>query len=73
MGLEREVTVTVPDRQVQCKASRSFDQAADFYDKTLNKDFVEFTGHSPSDYLRLRRFHVENPNHSLDVAPLTVD
>ena len=27
-----------------------------------NKDFVEFTGHSPTDYLRLRRrFHDENP------------
>ena len=42
-----------------------------FYDLShFNKDFVEFTGHSPSDYLRLRRrFHVENPNHSLDVGP----
>jgi AraC-like DNA-binding protein len=46
-----------------------------FYDLShLNKDFVEFTGHSPSDYLRLRRrFHVENPNHSLDVGPLPTD
>ena len=40
----------------------------------LNKDFVEFTEHNPSDYLRLRhRFHVENPNHSLDVSPLPID
>jgi len=32
----------------------------------LNRDFVECTGHSPSDYLRLRRcFHVEDLNHSL--------
>ncbi|MCI0711043.1 MAG: helix-turn-helix domain-containing protein [Chloroflexi bacterium] len=46
-----------------------------FYDLShLNKDFVEFTGHSPSDYLRLRRrFHDENPNHSLDVGPLPTD
>jgi AraC-like DNA-binding protein len=46
-----------------------------FYDLShLNKDFVEFTGHSPSDYLRLRRrFHAENPNHSLDVGPLPTD
>jgi AraC-like DNA-binding protein len=46
-----------------------------FYDLShLNKDFVEFTGHSPSDYLRLRhRFHEENPDHSLDVGPLPFD
>jgi AraC-like DNA-binding protein len=46
-----------------------------FYDLShLNKDFVEFTGHSPSDYLRMRRrFHDENPNHSLDVGPLPTD
>ncbi len=36
----------------------------------LKKDFVEFTGHSPSDYLHMRRrFHVENPKHPLDVGP----
>jgi AraC-like DNA-binding protein len=40
----------------------------------LNKDFVAFTGHSPSDYLRLRqRFQAENPHHSLDVGPLPTD
>jgi AraC-like DNA-binding protein len=46
-----------------------------FYDLShLNKDFVEFTGHSPSDYLRMRRrFHDENPDHSLDVGPLPID
>jgi AraC-like DNA-binding protein len=46
-----------------------------FYDLShLNKDFVEFTGHNPSDYLRLRRrFHDENPNHSLEVGPLPID
>lgn len=46
-----------------------------FYDLShLNKDFVEFTGHNPTDYLRLRRrFHDENPNHSLEVGPLPID
>lgn len=46
-----------------------------FYDLShLNKDFVEFTGHNPTDYLRLRRrFHDENPNYSLDVGPLPID
>lgn len=50
-------------------------QQSRFYDLShLNKDFVDFTGHSPTDYLRLRRrFHVENPNHSLDVGPLPID
>ena len=48
---------------------------ARFYDLShLNKDFVEFTGHNPTDYLRLRRrFHDENPNHSLGVGPLPID
>jgi AraC-like DNA-binding protein len=46
-----------------------------FYDLShLNKDFVEFTGHNPTDYLRLRRrFHDENPNHALEVGPLPID
>ena len=46
-----------------------------FYDLShLNKDFVDFTGHSPSDYLRMRRrFHVENPDHPLEVGPLPTD
>jgi AraC-like DNA-binding protein len=46
-----------------------------FYDLShLNKDFVDFTGHSPSDYLRMRRrFHIENPDHPLDVGPLPTD
>ena len=35
---------------------------------------MDFTGHNPSDYLRLRRrFDVENPNHSLDVGPLPIE
>ena len=46
-----------------------------FYDLShLNKDFVDFTGHSPSDYLHLRRrFHAENPDHPLEVGPLPTD
>ena len=46
-----------------------------FYDLShLNKDFLEFTGHSPSDYLRLRRrIHAENPDHPLEVGPLPTD
>jgi AraC-like DNA-binding protein len=50
-------------------------QQCRFYDLShLNKDFVEFTGLNPSDYLRLRqRFHLENPDHPLDVGPLPID
>jgi AraC-like DNA-binding protein len=46
-----------------------------FYDLShLNRDFVEFTGHSPTDYLLLRRrFQTENPEHALDVGPLPTD
>ena len=46
-----------------------------FYDLShLNKDFVDFTGYSPSDYLHLRRrFHAENPDHPLEVGPLPTD
>ena len=46
-----------------------------FYDLShLNKDFVEFTGHSPSDYLLLRRrFDSENPENTLDIGPLPID
>jgi AraC-like DNA-binding protein len=46
-----------------------------FYDVShLNTDFVEFTGHSPSDYLRRRRrFYTEHPEHALDVGPLPID
>jgi AraC-like DNA-binding protein len=40
----------------------------------FNKDFVAFTGLSPTDYLRLRRrFLVENPHHPLDLGPLPTD
>jgi AraC-like DNA-binding protein len=46
-----------------------------FYDLShLNRDFVEFTGLSPSEYLRQRRrFSNENPGHALDVGPLPTD
>jgi hypothetical protein len=38
------------------------------------KDFVEFTGHRPSDYVCLRRrFSTEHPEHALDVGPLPTD
>lgn len=48
---------------------------AQYYDQShFNKDFVAFTGHSPTDYLRLRRrFLVENPGHALDLGPLPID
>jgi hypothetical protein len=48
---------------------------AHFYDLShLNKDFLEFTGHNPTEYLRLRhRFHTENPDHPLDDGPLPTD
>jgi AraC-like DNA-binding protein len=46
-----------------------------FYDLShLNRDFIEFTGLCPSDYLRQRRrFQDENPGHALDVGPLPTD
>lgn len=46
-----------------------------FYDLShLNRDFLAFTGHNPTDYLRLRRrFDSENPEHALDVGPLPID
>ena len=46
-----------------------------FYDLShLNKDFLAFTGHNPSDYLQQRRrFHVEHPEYDLDVGPLPID
>jgi AraC-like DNA-binding protein len=48
---------------------------AHFYDLShLNKDFLAFTGHNPTDYLGLRyRFYSENPGHALDVGPLPTD
>jgi AraC-like DNA-binding protein len=48
---------------------------ANFYDLShLNKDFLAFTGHNPTDYLRLRRrFYDENPENVLNVGPLPTD
>lgn len=48
---------------------------AHYYDQShFTKDFVAFTGHSPTDYLRLRRrFVAENPGHALDLGPLPTD
>jgi AraC-like DNA-binding protein len=48
---------------------------AQYYDQShFNKEFVAFTGHSPTDYLRLRRrFLAENPDHALDLGPLPTD
>jgi AraC-like DNA-binding protein len=46
-----------------------------YYDQShFNKDFVAFTGHSPTDYLRLRRqIHTENPQHSWYLRALPTD
>lgn len=43
-----------------------------YYDQShFNKDFVAFTGHSPSDYLRLRRLILaENRQHSVHLREL---
>lgn len=46
-----------------------------FYDQShFNKDFVAFTGHSPSDYLQLRRrVETENPEHARTLNNLPID
>jgi AraC-like DNA-binding protein len=46
-----------------------------FYDQShLNKDFVAFTGHSPSEYVRLRRrVEAENPEHARAYRNLPID
>lgn len=46
-----------------------------FYDQShFNKDFVAFTGHSPSEYLQLRRrVKAENPEHARVLSNLPVD
>lgn len=48
---------------------------ADFYDQShFNKDFVAFTGDSPTDYLRRRRrFHNEKPEHARFLGNLPID
>lgn len=46
-----------------------------YYDLShLNKDFVEFTGYSPGDYLRLRyRLYAEDPAQSKNIGQLPFD
>jgi AraC-like DNA-binding protein len=46
-----------------------------YYDLShLNKDFVAFTGHNPSDYLDLRRrFHSQDPAQSKNIGQLPFD
>jgi len=46
-----------------------------FYDQShFNKNFVEFSGHSPSDYLRLRRrLHAENSEGAQLIGPIPID
>ncbi|MGH3244288.1 MAG: DUF6597 domain-containing transcriptional factor [Spirillospora sp.] len=48
---------------------------ASYFDQShFNKDFVAFTGHSPTGYLRLRRrFLAENPGNALAVGPLPAE
>jgi AraC-like DNA-binding protein len=46
-----------------------------YYDQShFNKDFVEFTGHNPTEYLRLRRrVHAENPQRAQYLRLLPID
>ncbi len=46
-----------------------------YYDQShLNKDFVAFTGHSPTDYLWLRRrFHSEHPEQAKNLGQMPID
>jgi AraC-like DNA-binding protein len=46
-----------------------------YYDQShFNKDFVEFTGHNPTEYLRLRRrVHDENPQGAHYLRSLPID
>ena len=46
-----------------------------FYDQShLNKDFVAFTGHSPTEYVQLRRrVEAENPEHARAYRNLPID
>ena len=50
-------------------------QDSGFYDQShFNKDFAAFTGHSPSDYLRLRRrVYSEDPEHARMYRNLPID
>jgi AraC-like DNA-binding protein len=46
-----------------------------FYDQShFNKDFVAFTGHSPTEYIQLRRrVEAENPEHARVLSNLPID
>jgi AraC-like DNA-binding protein len=46
-----------------------------YYDQShFNKDFVAFTGHTPTEYLRLRRLvHAENPQRAQHLRLLPID
>jgi methylphosphotriester-DNA--protein-cysteine methyltransferase len=46
-----------------------------FYDQShFNKDFAAFTGHTPTDYLRLRRrVHAENPEQAQNLGQIPID
>jgi AraC-like DNA-binding protein len=46
-----------------------------YYDQShFNKDFMAFTGHTPTDYLRLRRqVHTQNPQHAQLLRQLPTD
>jgi AraC-like DNA-binding protein len=48
---------------------------AGFYDQShFNKDFFAFSGHTPSEYLKLRdRVYQENPEFAQDQSNLPVD
>jgi AraC-like DNA-binding protein len=46
-----------------------------FYDQShFNKDFLAFTGYTPTEYLQLRRrVEVENPEHVRILSNLPID
>jgi AraC-like DNA-binding protein len=48
---------------------------AQFYDQShFNKDFVAFTGYSPSEYVQVRgRVEAENPEHARVLRNLPID
>src|SRR5258708_36981182 len=49
-------------------------QAPYYHQSHFNRDFAAFTGHSPSEYLRLRRqVHAENPQHAFYIRELPTD
>jgi transcriptional regulator GlxA family with amidase domain len=50
-------------------------QQSGYYDQAhLNKDFMAHLGHSPTDFLRLRRrVQAENPDHDRPLRTLPID